>query len=271
MAVAAFLAFEPASFAIIRRHDRDDAKYLQLGAKYPACTRVGGGSGTLIAPQWIITAGHVANNFSPFQRSVSFNGKRYAIDAVITHPQWKRKSGLASVDIALLHLDKPVFGITGMFGDGQRGPVGDDGKLRGATNTVADAQERWLTFSFDAPPNGTDLEGIGGPGDSGGPAIMLVDRKPYVIAKAFFDAYAANDDASMSRFEQAYRADAALKKSRSTNVWKRGVSSTASGARSNPRNSRKRLMAASSSSRTPTPRTSGKSSSSSSTRASHTS
>ena len=27
-------------------------------------------------------------------------------------------------------------------------------------------------MKFDAPPAGTDLEGVGGPGDSGGPALI---------------------------------------------------------------------------------------------------
>jgi secreted trypsin-like serine protease len=41
--------------------------------------------------------------------------------------------------------------------------------------------ERLLVFRFDAPPGGTDLEGISGPGDSGGPALIERDGRWQVI------------------------------------------------------------------------------------------
>lgn len=54
--VISFLAKD--DFSIVIRHDRDDEKYLALGAKYPQSghfqERVGC---TLIAPRWAITAG----------------------------------------------------------------------------------------------------------------------------------------------------------------------------------------------------------------------
>ena len=49
-----------------------------------------------------------------------------------------------------------------------------DGRRRAATNVVVDAGPRRLFMKFDAPPGGTDLEGVGGPGDSGGPALVDV-------------------------------------------------------------------------------------------------
>ena len=41
--------------------------------------------------------------------------------------------------------------------------------------------DTWLTFEFTAPPGGTPLEGISGPGDSGGPALIERDGK-YLVA-----------------------------------------------------------------------------------------
>jgi hypothetical protein len=61
--------------------------------------------------------------------------------------------------------------------------------MRWATNKVTQALENYLTFSFDAPPQAMDLEGISGPGDSGGPALIEVDGKTFVVGVS-----SANDD-----------------------------------------------------------------------------
>ncbi len=208
--VVATLATDLGASAIIRRDDRDDARYLELGAKYPAVTKLGGGAATLIEPQWLITAGHVVAGLTPFDRTVEFNGTTYAIDAVATHPEWRPKGRLKSLDLALVKLSQPVSGVNpvgvhekhdeagqavvfvgaGTYGDGLTGPQGDDGKWRGATNTVASVMENWITFKFDRPSSATDLEGISGPGDSGGPALVELDGKTYVIGIS-----SANDDA----------------------------------------------------------------------------
>jgi len=86
-----------------------------------------------------------------------------------------------------------VFVGPGMYGDGLSGPQGDDGKMRAATNTVADVLENYITFKFDAPPDGTELEGISGPGDSGGPALVEADGRTFIIGVS-----SANDDAGAS-------------------------------------------------------------------------
>jgi hypothetical protein len=208
--VVAILATNLSAAAIIRRHDRDDAGYLALGAQYPAVTKLGGGTATLIDPQWLLTAGHVVASLTPFDRTVAFNGRTHFIQAVATHPEWRPKSRLKSLDLALVKLSQPVTGVApagvyekrneegqdvvfvgpGQYGDGLSGPQGDDGKWRGATNTVASVMENWITFKFDRPPNATELEGISGPGDSGGPALVELDGKTYVIGIS-----SANDDA----------------------------------------------------------------------------
>ncbi len=105
-------------------------------------------------------------------------------------------------DIALVRLREEVVGIVpvplyrgrdeagreiivvgaGMRGTGRTGPVEDDGQIRGATNRIDEAAEAWLCFVFDAPDaeNATDLEGISGPGDSGGPALLVMDGTAYL-------------------------------------------------------------------------------------------
>ena len=106
-------------------------------------------------------------------------------------------------DIALLELAAPVNGVTpipfydgkdeesgdrivtfvgqGFSGDGVTGPVVRDGRRRAATNRIETVKKNWLIFLFDAPPGGTDLEGISGPGDSGGPALMTLGKTTYLV------------------------------------------------------------------------------------------
>ena len=154
------------------------------------------GMGTLIHPSWILTAAHVAIEMS-LENKIEFADGMHSIEQVVIHPDfrnWSEAVVLAKNDIALIKLVRPVEAITPMllyqqqnelteivtflgsgdFGNGSIGPDSVDTRLRKATNRVEAADQEWLVFKFDAPPNGTDLEGISGPGDSGGPALMRV-------------------------------------------------------------------------------------------------
>lgn len=190
-------------FSIVIRHDRDDEKYLALGAKYPQSgffrERVGC---TLIAPYWAITAAHTIESNPPFiNYYVVFGGKRYEVEKIITHPARIKETVDSSADIALLKLKEPVTNIApallydkmdeagknvvlvgyGKTGTGLTGDTGERGKLRGATNEIDGTLENSLIIIFDAPPYGTDLEGIGGSGDSGSPAFYEENGKLYLI------------------------------------------------------------------------------------------
>lgn len=73
--------------AIIIRHDRDDAAYRALGARYAVAVGSFGrrGDGTLISTQWVLTAAHVAAGRLPS----SFRLDRdYAVERVVLHPDW---------------------------------------------------------------------------------------------------------------------------------------------------------------------------------------
>lgn len=188
--------------AIIIRHDRDDARHVALAAQFPAAGTVApDGICTLIAPDWVITAAHVAQELSPFSRAVTIGGTAHTVERVILHPSWTGRPGDNSIDVALMRLAAPVEGVApvelhatddepgrtaifvgnGNHGDGRTGPRGFDGQWRAATNIVAEAPGNWLRFSFDAPPDGTELEGISGPGDSGGPALLERDGRVHII------------------------------------------------------------------------------------------
>ena len=77
-----------------------------------------------------------------------------------------------------------VFVVRGGTGTGLTGYVSEDRRLRAATNRVESVvNSSLLRFRFDAAgdPDVTDLEGISGPGDSGGPAFVERNGSIYVI------------------------------------------------------------------------------------------
>jgi hypothetical protein len=196
---------------MILRHDRSDRESLVNEKQWPALTSFfrGHGGASLIAPTWLLTAAHVAEEIPTKVRlSVELAGKRYHIARKIFHPgydhKWRRgdkDDGHNTVDLALVELEAPVEDVlpfelydrsdeqgqevlllgSGEFGNGIRGARGTDRALRQATNRVDEADDYWLKLRFDAPPDGTFLEGVCGKGDSGGPAFIR-DHDRFLLA-----------------------------------------------------------------------------------------
>jgi hypothetical protein len=147
------------------------------------------GEGTLIAQRWVLTAAHVATEMAPGHR-ITIGGAEHIVDSIVRHPDWND----GPHDLALLRLARPVEGTSpahlyrgsaeldravvlvgyGDFGTGLSGPQGNDRQVRGATNRIDEAADFWLKFAFDPPADvrTTPLEGVSGPGDSGGPAFL---------------------------------------------------------------------------------------------------
>jgi hypothetical protein len=195
--IACFAAALPL-FGIVRRHDRDDARYVGLAQNVKGVVDMNlpGGAGTLVAPEWVLTAAHVVQLID-LPHDVIVEGQRVAIRDIVAYPG----GGAGRDDLALVRLARVVNGVAplaldegdatagmeilvagrGFAGDGLRGPVERDRRLRAAKNRIERVLAKWLVFRFDAPPGALDLEGISGPGDSGGPALIEVDGK-HVIA-----------------------------------------------------------------------------------------
>lgn len=179
---------------MIIRHDIDPKLYLLTDDRYPAVFNFFGtdGVGTLISSRWAITAAHTARNI-PSPHSVLIVGKRYSVEQVVLHPDFQGETPQdAQNDVALVQLIEPVLDVEpispyqhqdelgqvvtfvgrGDFGTGRTGIEKSDGFRRMATNRVERVDEQWIVFRFDEPPATTELEGVSGIGDSGGPALI---------------------------------------------------------------------------------------------------
>jgi len=206
---AGVAAVSAAAHAIVIRHDIPEAAYFARESDYPAVFGLyrdpaGHRSciATLISPQWAVTAAHCAQEEGLLEAAkptgrgyrARIAGRTFLIDQVVHHPGPGVDGGPVP-DIALLHLRTAVTHVApiplfsgseevgrvivlpgwGASGNGQSGLTPKDGLFRVAENLVERAEGGRLFWKFDAPgPNSKalTLEGISGPGDSGGPALI---------------------------------------------------------------------------------------------------
>jgi hypothetical protein len=222
--------------AIVIRADVPDARYRELGAKFkdtvvtfPWVRETGevwpaSGTGTLVAPQWVLTAGHVGVRFkaghpenpdrSPDYATIA--GRNYEIEQVFLHPDSEKGITRPGADVALIKLAAPVkegkpaclYGARneagqlatiagfGMTGTHLTGATARDFTLRAATTRLAERQvPSWAiydrvgetlatTFRLPSDPDVTPLEGTIGGGDSGGPAFLMHEGKLCVAGVA---------------------------------------------------------------------------------------
>lgn len=185
------------SQAIMIRHDVDDTEYQVLSGEFNGVVTFrnnrGGvaGMGTLIADRWVLTAAHLADGLN--KGEVGYVGdESITIERVVYHPKWAGKVNKFNYDIALVKVSEPSseikraalytnddeLGKTVLFiGRGDTGN-GKDGKfavtdiMRGANNIVSEVNDHVIKFVFNPPGSALPLEGISGPGDSGGPALI---------------------------------------------------------------------------------------------------
>jgi hypothetical protein len=170
---------------LILRHDRPDSACVGDESAWAAIVSFFGGDGgaSLVAPSWLLTAAHTADNV-PHRHEVAIGGRTHSVVEICTH----------ATDLALVRIEPAVDGVEpfelyergdvggkrallfgrGDFGNGRDGVLGVDHRLRCVTNRVDSCDRRWLRLRFDAPPRCTSLEGVGGEGDSGGPALLRV-------------------------------------------------------------------------------------------------
>lgn len=201
--VCSLMVFSLSASAIVIRHDVDDKKYLADPADFPplATFYVDGAHGTLIKPDWIVTAAHATFCISAGSYVAVRNGY-YEVESVYVHKDYQPGQ---SHDIALIKLAKPALDVTpavlyepadehgkitwfigtGGTGNGLTGQTVDNnqngGVLRKAGNKIEYAEGPLLKFKFDRGDAALPFEGVSGGGDSGGPAYATVAGKTYLF------------------------------------------------------------------------------------------
>ncbi|MFT6732449.1 MAG: secreted trypsin-like serine protease, partial [Polaribacter sp.] len=189
--ILAILAlFSLTANSIVMRHDRSPDLYQVKQSDYPSVVNLKYMTGTLISPQWIVTAGH-GTHVLPANYKVEINAKDYYVKSIVPHPSYNQSN--QKNDIALLKLNEPVIGIepttiytlrdevskhvwfvgSGYVGTGEKGITGPSTSINHAENIIDSVDNLWINFDFDSPLNNAlEIEGISGPGDSGGPAFI---------------------------------------------------------------------------------------------------
>ena len=191
--------FASSAYGIVIRHDKSDGDYRVLAKNYSqSVAYLDKCVATVLSKYWLITAAHCVSPKNSYPVYITHLNKKYPVTDIVLHPKAQQFDDL---DIALLKLNWPLenaqpvglysgsdelnrkvtFVGNGKTGNGLSGETKADGIERAATNIVNSVENNWITFLFNNDNNSTELEGISGSEDSGGPALITTDSGVYII------------------------------------------------------------------------------------------
>jgi len=202
IATFAITFFVQSSSAIVIRHDVADKNYSATIEDFPplATLYTIGVHGTLIDPEWVVTAGHAVFCMEPGDK-IKVGYYWAEIETRYAHAGYQLGE---ENDIALLKLRHPINAVnpakiyrdsdeesqniwfigSGGTGNGLEGQTvsysQNNGQLRKAQNKIDGTTEREILFTFDKGENALPLEGVSGNADSGGPAYKKVNDDFYL-------------------------------------------------------------------------------------------